>query len=93
MSAWIKCSDRLPAPDVEVLIFYTDVREEGGGFYLLGKVRHHGRLQPHGYNGDFSDNVTHWQPLTAPDESRADTSRSASQGAAISAPDGAQGAE
>lgn len=36
--------------------------------------------------------ATYWAPMpAAPDESRADTSRSASQGAAISAPDGAQG--
>lgn len=63
---WIACTDRLPAQGVKVLIWYDDPREEDGGFRLLGSVRHHGRLNPDGYNGDFSDRVTHWQPIPPP---------------------------
>nr|WP_315415881.1 DUF551 domain-containing protein [uncultured Pseudomonas sp.] len=55
MSDWIKCGDRLPAEDADVLC------SDGVDIFIAS---HHNSF----FTGEFQDLlwVTHWQPLPAP---------------------------
>lgn len=67
MAEWIKCSERLPEPNIEVLAYVKakTAKSTFGPFFAIRKNR---ELHPWQYlDGDtcFSK-VTHWMPLPEP---------------------------
>ena len=69
MSEWIKCSDRLPTPNVMVLgyILGKTNKSTQGPFFILHKNREHHPWEWLDGNTCYSK-VTHWMPLPEPPE-------------------------
>jgi hypothetical protein len=78
VGGWIKCSERLPAPGVLVLVYdesFAKTDEHDSKYYcsikrpfgvrfgsLIGSL---GCMRPEGCNGDGYP-ITHWMPLPEP---------------------------
>ncbi len=64
VARWIPCAERMPDPDVYVLIYLPRIDNCESRYFSGNGVDHHG-----GYWGDASDYdrpraaVSHWQPL------------------------------
>lgn len=71
MNEWISVKDRLPEPDVMVLVFNSELRRpEFRGEPLnpgirLGRRTLSGMLRPDGCTG-FDETTTYWMPLPDP---------------------------
>ncbi|MDG9785311.1 DUF551 domain-containing protein [Metapseudomonas otitidis] len=67
MSQWIKCSERMPKPNQEVLVYRKGNRASHGPFFAKAKNR---EMHPWEYlDGDTCYMaITHWMPLPEPPE-------------------------
>lgn len=66
---WIKCSDRMPEEEIEVLIF-MDNKFIDVAFYTITKYDN-GKIYRMFETGDImggyeAERITHWQPLPEP---------------------------
>ncbi|HYF57342.1 MAG TPA: DUF551 domain-containing protein, partial [Burkholderiaceae bacterium] len=57
---WISCAERMPEPEVEVLVYGTGTIGTQIGQWFRG------RWDDHGWNVEDDGTVTHWMPLPAP---------------------------
>lgn len=65
---WVKCSERLPSSDEEVLVFYKHRCTHDGQIYDMVEQGRYSDVLDHWIQLQ-GENVTHWMPLpTAPKE-------------------------